>query len=150
MKRNDPIASIKKIRGLLLRIEDGFLVALLLATLAAPVAVVPSISRAVTSVQTDIEGVIREIGEFLEEPLEIGEYTFDLSELYGQLSQRLTTFVGDLVQGLLDFVGTMASFALWLIFILIAAFYLVKDADRFTQQLEKGSLQSGERALANR
>jgi predicted PurR-regulated permease PerM len=124
-------------RGLAATLIFLLLVILLLATLAAPVAVVPSIQRAITSLQTEIEDAIRAIGRFLEQPLEIWDYTFDLSSIYEELSRSLTAFVSNVVQGTLDIVINIASFALWLVFILIAAFYLVKDADRFSNQLDR-------------
>jgi predicted PurR-regulated permease PerM len=113
------------------------LVVLLLGTLAAPVAVVPSITRALTSVQSQVEGVIRAIDEFLQEPLEISGYTFDLSEIYGTLSEGLSDFVGDVVDGTLRVLSNIASFVLWLVFIFIAAYYLVKDAERFSHQIDR-------------
>jgi len=124
-------------RGLAVSLVFLFLVLLLLATLAAPVAVVPGVTNAVRSVQDELVDLIREMGEFLREPVEIWDYTFDLSSIYDELSQSLTTFVGDVVEGTLAVVINIASFALWLIFILIAAFYLVKDADRFSDQLDR-------------
>jgi predicted PurR-regulated permease PerM len=124
-------------RGLAASLVFLVLVVLILGSLAAPVAIVPSISRALTSVQSQVEGVIQAIDQLLQEPLEIGGYVFDLSEVYGTLSEGLTSFVGDVVEGTLGIVSNIASLFLWLIFTLIAAYYLVKDARRFSRQLER-------------
>lgn len=107
-----------------------------LGVLAAPVAVVPSIQRAVRSVQIDFARIIADIGAFFEQPVEIGGYSLDLSDVYQDLSVMLRSFVGSVAQGTLDVAFSIASGAFWLIFILIAAFYLVKDADRIIEQLD--------------
>jgi len=48
----------------------------------------------------------------------------------------LRSFVSSVAQGTLDVVFNLASGAFWLIIILMITFYLVKDADRFIEQLD--------------
>jgi predicted PurR-regulated permease PerM len=108
----------------------------MLGVVAAPVTVVPAIQRAVRRMQIDSTRIITDIGTYLEQPIEVGEYTFDLSDVYQELSATLRSFVSSVAQGTLDVVFNLASGALWLIIILMIAFYLVKDADRFIEQLD--------------
>jgi len=108
----------------------------ILGVVATPVTVVPSIPRAVRSLQIDFIRVIADIGAFFERPVEVGDYSLDLSDLYKELSAMLSRFVGSVAQGTLDVVFSIASGAFWLIIILITAFYLVKDADHMIERLD--------------
>jgi len=103
----------------------------------APMTAVPSITRLVRSTQIDVIRIINDIGAFFERPVEIGGYSVDLSYVYQELSTTLRSFVTSVAQGTIDVVFDIASGAFWLIVILMAAFYLVKDADRFAEQLDR-------------
>lgn len=107
-----------------------------LAGMAIPVAAVPSaVERAIQSLQLDYESLITDIGRFLSRPLEIGTYTIDLSSVYQQLSEALRSFLGSVATGTLNVLFDIASGAFWLVFIVMASFYLVKDADRLVEQI---------------
>jgi predicted PurR-regulated permease PerM len=123
-------------RGLAASLVFFVLILGMLGTLAAPATVVPSIARAVRALQIDVIRIITDIGAFFERPLEIRGYLLDLSQLYQELSGMLRTFVGSVAQGTIDVVLEVASGAFWLIITLIAAYYLVKDADRLVEQLD--------------
>ncbi len=107
-----------------------------LGMMAAPVTAVPSIQRAVRSVQIDVIRIIADIGAFFEQPVEILGYSLDLNSVYEELSGMLTRFVGSVAQGTLDIVFSIASGAFWLFFILMTAFYLAKDANRIVDRLD--------------
>ncbi len=123
-------------RGTATAIVFLVLILMMLATLAAPVAVVPSIQRAVRNFQFDFNRVITDIGAFLDQPLEIAGYTLDLSPVYAEISSVLRSFVTQVAQGTVDVAFGVASGALWMLFILMTAFYLVKDADRLIRQID--------------
>lgn len=137
----DPIADFLTDRA---RLSRGVATALVfivlivagLGVMAAPVTAVPSIQRAVLSAQIDFTRIITDTGAFFERPLEIRGYSLDLSSVYEELSAMLSRFVGSVAQGTLDLAFSIASGAFWLVFILMAAFYLVKDADRIIEQLD--------------
>ncbi len=107
-----------------------------LAVLAAPVTAVPAVQRAVRSIQFDFNRVVDEMGELLGRSLEIGDYKLDLSDFYGQLSTMLSRFATTVAEGTLDVVLGIASGAIQLLFVLIAAFYLVKDTRRLVDWLD--------------
>ena len=137
----DPIADfltdrLRLSRGLATGLIFLILILGMLGVVAAPVTVVPSIRRAVNSVQIDFIRVITDIGDFLDRPVEIWGYSLDLSDVFEEVSAMLRSFVSSVAQGTLDVVLNLASGALWLIIILMITFYLVKDADRFTEQLD--------------
>jgi predicted PurR-regulated permease PerM/GNAT superfamily N-acetyltransferase len=123
-------------RGLATGLVFLVLVAAMLGTLAAPVTAVPNVVRAVRTAQFDFIRFTNDIGAFFEQPLQVGDYSLDLSDAYQELSSMLTSFVASVAEGTLDVVLNIASGALWLLFIMITAFYLVKDADRFTEGLD--------------
>ena len=108
-----------------------------LGVLAAPVTAVPAVQRAVRSVQLDFNRIVAEIGSFLGRPLQIGDYTIDLSAFYGQLSSMLSRFATSVAEGTLDIVLGIASGAVQLVFILIAAFYLLKDTHRLVESVDR-------------
>ncbi len=137
----DPIADfltnrLRLSRGLATGLIFLILILGMLGVVAAPVTVVPSIRRAVNSVQIDFIRVITDIGDFLDRPVEIWGYSLDLSDVFEEISAMLRSFVSSVAQGTLDVVLNLASGAFWLIIILMITFYLVKDADRFIEQLD--------------
>jgi predicted PurR-regulated permease PerM len=110
------------------------LVIVMLGILAAPVTAVPSVQRAIISAQLDLRQIIDEINAFFGREIEIAGYTFDLSFVAEELSAALRRFVESLAQGALDVVVGVASGVFRLIFILIVAFYLVRDAHHIAEQ----------------
>ena len=126
-----------------LRISRGATVALIflvliggmLGIVAGPVTAVPNVVRAVRAAQFDVIRIIADIGIFFDQPVVIGDYSLDLSDVYTELSAMLTSFVGSVAEGTLDVALNVASGAFWLIIIVITTFYLVKDADQFREQL---------------
>ncbi len=124
-------------RGIATTLVFLVLIAALLGILAAPVTVVPSIQQMVHSMQLDLDHIISETGAFFERPLVIRGYSLDLSAIYGELSTGLRSFVGVVAEGTLDIVFSIASGAFWLLFILMTTFYLLRDADRFVEQVDQ-------------
>jgi predicted PurR-regulated permease PerM len=139
----DPIADfltdrLHLSRGLATMLVFLVLIVAVLGVLATPVAGgVLGIQRAVRSVQFDLTRIITDVGDFFEKPVEVGGYSLDLSEVYQELSGMVRSFVGSVAQGTLSIVVSVASGAFWSIFILMASFYLVKDADRLVEQFDK-------------
>lgn len=107
-----------------------------LGVMAAPVTAVPTIQRAIRALQFDLDQLVEDVGGFLSKPLQIRGYELDLSPLYEEVEKTLTTYVGRVAQGTINAVVTVASGAIWLIFILISAFYMVRDVDRIIRVLD--------------
>lgn len=108
---------------------------LMFGILAAPVTAVPSIRRAIISAQLDVKQIIDDITAFFDREIEIAGYEFDLSLVAQELSAALRRLVETIAQGTLDVVLSVASGAFWVVFILVVAFYLVKDAHRIARQV---------------
>jgi len=130
-------ARVRLARGLATGVVFFVLFLVGLGAMAAPVTAFPSIQRAVRAIQFDLNSIISEIGTFLGQPVHIWGYSLDLSNVYQELNAALSRFVASVAQGTLNFALTVASGAFWVIFILIASFYLVKDADRIVEQLDR-------------
>jgi predicted PurR-regulated permease PerM len=139
----DPIVTfltnrLRLSRGLAAGLVILVLIIAMMGVVATPVAAVPSIQAAVESMQEEATSVVNEIDSFLRQPpIEILGYTIDLSELYDELSALLRSFISSVAQGTLNVVLNIASGFLWLIFILMITFYLLKDADRIVTQMDK-------------
>jgi predicted PurR-regulated permease PerM len=107
-----------------------------LALVATPVAIVPSPREIANVIQSVLRDTLTSVDEFFKRPLEIGEYPLDLSGVYEELSASVQSYIGSVVQGTFRIAGSIAEGAFWLIFILIASFYLVKDIDRVIEMID--------------
>jgi len=124
-------------RGLAAGLVFLVLCIVLLGALAAPVSAVPSVTRAILSIQFDLKQIIDDISAFFDRQVEVAGYQFDLSLISSELGSSLRRFVETIAQGTLDLVFSIASGAFWVIFVLIVAFYFVRDASRIAQQIER-------------
>ncbi len=111
------------------------LVLALLGILAAPAAAVPTVQRAILSIQVDLRGLIDDFTAFLAREIEILGLEFDLTFVVQELSTALRGFVEALAQRALDILVGIAQGLFWLVFILIIAFYAVRDSRRITGEL---------------
>lgn len=111
------------------------LVIAMLAVLAAPVAVVPSVRRAIISAQVDLRRMIDDITAFFGREIEILGFEFDLTFVAQELSDALRRVVETMAQGALDVLVGIAQGLFWIVFILIIAFYLVRDAHHIAEEL---------------
>jgi predicted PurR-regulated permease PerM len=138
----DPVADFLTDRlGLPRAVATGliFLVLILaiLGMLASPAALVRPVQQFIETVRDDFEDFATQVDAFLQQPLKIGVYSFDLSDVYAELSGALTSFARSVAKGTVDVAVSIASGAFWLVFILMAAFYLIKDADRLVERFEE-------------
>jgi predicted PurR-regulated permease PerM len=123
-------------RGIAATLVVLALIIAMMGAIATPVAAVPTIEAAIESMQEETTDVINEIGVFLNQaPIEILGFTLDINEFYDELSTLLRSFVSSVAQETIKFVLDLASGVLWLIFVLVMTFYLLKDADRIIEQL---------------
>ena len=112
------------------------LIVILLVAVVAPVSAIPSVQQIVYFVENDLSNIITETGAFLREPIQIWHYTLDLSTISNELIGAARSFVSSVAEGTLDIVREVASGIFWLVIILTVAFYLVKDAAGFVEQLD--------------
>jgi predicted PurR-regulated permease PerM len=137
----DPIVDflterLRLARGLATTLVFLVIIVVGLALVATPVAIVPSPRQVANVIQSVLRDTLTNVDEFFKRPVEIGEYPLDLSGVYEELSATVQSYVGSVVQGTFRIAGTIAEGAFWLIFILIASFYLVKDIDRVVEMID--------------
>jgi predicted PurR-regulated permease PerM len=107
-----------------------------LGLVATPVAIIPSPREIATTVQSVIDNTLTGVDAFFSHPLELGEYSLNLSSVYDELSSMVESYTRSVVQGTFAIAGGIAEGAFWLLFILMASFYLVKDIDRLVEQID--------------
>lgn len=89
---------------------------------------VQSVLVQLQSLQLDLDQISEQISDFLAHPLEIGNFTIDVQQLFDQLRSSISSFVQPLIDRVLTIGADVAQGLIWLIFIFISSFYFMKDA----------------------
>jgi predicted PurR-regulated permease PerM len=104
--------------------------------IAIPLTTIPQLINQGNNLINNIPGYIEDVGEFLNKPLIIGDYTIPLNELpleqiYDVLSQNIIDIVQTIGRQGFDIFGSVASrtvsTVLWIIIVLVLSLYMVKD-----------------------
>lgn len=133
-----PIADFLEHR---LRIRRGIAVGLMLLALLALLVLfsallVQSIIVQLQSFNFDLEQIGAQISERLAEPIVIGSLSIDLQAVFEPLRGSISTVVQTIINRAVDFGANVAEGLIWLIFIFISLFYLMKDAHAIGRWLE--------------
>ncbi len=134
----DPVVDFLEQRGRLSRTWATALVFLVLLALIvlAPVVAVPPVVRAITSLNLDFARIAAQLDRFFAQPIQFLEWQIDLREVYRQFQAGLRDFLTAVASGTVNFVVGFVSTLFWVIFILLAAFYLTRDADRIVAWMD--------------
>ncbi|MGD1995612.1 MAG: AI-2E family transporter [Anaerolineae bacterium] len=113
-------------------------VLLILALSAAPAVAVPPLVKAVSSLRVEFARIVADLDQVMAEPISLFGREWDLQSAYQELSKTLQTFLSlpSLAAGTFKVVVGFVSTLFWLLFILLSAFYLVKDADRIVAWMD--------------
>ena len=135
----NPIADALERR---LRFRRGLAVAaLLLAVLALvivlSVLLVQSVLAQLQSLTLDLDAIGARIGDLLAQPLRVGDVRIDLRQVVDQLRGSLNSLAQPLVNRAVDLGADVAHGLVWLIFIFVSAFYLLKDTPRIIAWLDR-------------
>jgi len=113
---------------------------LIIAVLLTPIFFVPSLIEEVRAINIDFQAVVDSIVRTVEgivssySAIDFFGYTFnvplDTSQFRGELERNLSSLAGRSANILIGFASSFASGLLWLVLILVASFYLLRDADR--------------------
>lgn len=101
-----------------------------------PVLVVPVLFEQWQRLNVDFQSIIRSIETFLGRPLVIGGLRIDVSQLVIQTESSLRALIEPLFSSTLDFAVDVLTSLVWIVFILVVSFYLVKDGARFAEWIE--------------
>jgi predicted PurR-regulated permease PerM len=133
-----PLVSLVQARSRLSRGGSTGIVYLLTLGVVAlvPMLVVPALLEQTERLNVDFESIILSIETFLNRPLVIGGLSIDISQLMMQTESSLRGLLEPLFGQTLGFAVDVLTSLVWIVFILVVSFYLVKDGARFTDWLE--------------
>jgi predicted PurR-regulated permease PerM len=104
--------------------------------IAIPVTTIPQLINQANNLISNTPGYIEDIGDFLNKPLIIGDYTIPVDELpldqlYESISQNLIEIIRTIGTQGFNIFGSVASrtisTVLWIIIVLVLSLYMVKD-----------------------
>jgi predicted PurR-regulated permease PerM len=106
-----------------------YLILIILLSLV-PAIFVPILVQETREINVDIQEVAEGISRFFARPIVLFNYSFDTRSLYEEISGTLQDIISTLVGHSLDILLSVAEGFVWLVFILLISFYLLKDADK--------------------
>lgn len=134
----DPVVDFLERRVRIPRTGATALVFLVLIATAvtAPVIAVPPIVRAINSLNLDFARIAVQLDRFFAQPVQVLQWQIDLRDVYQEFQQGIRQFLTAVATGTVNFVVGFVSTLFWVIFILLSAFYLTRDADRILAWLD--------------
>jgi predicted PurR-regulated permease PerM/phosphoglycolate phosphatase-like HAD superfamily hydrolase len=113
-----------------------FLAALLVLSLI-PVTVVPSAVDEVDRLNLDLQQLVDDVTEFLAQPVTVFAFTFQPLDLIGDVRGSFQSIAQPFATQTVSLLFNVASSLLWVVSIVIIAFYLIRDAGRLRAFLDR-------------
>ncbi len=110
---------------------------LLLAISVIPVTVVPYAVDRITRLNLDLQRLADDLITFLSQPIVILQFSFNLQDLIGDVQVALQDLLRPFATQTVGLLFNVASSLLWVLSILVIAFYLVRDAARLRNFLDR-------------
>ena len=89
---------------------------------------VPTLIEQIEDFIQDVPKIAEDVGDFLEKPLIFGEFTLEVQDIYSQVSSSIQGILTSMATQSINILSNIASAIIWIVFILVASFYMVKDA----------------------
>ncbi len=102
---------------------------LIAAIIITPAMFLPYLITAIENFVDNLPEYIEWAGEFFQQPLIFGEFTIEVQDVYEQISSSVQGILTTMTSQTLNILSNIATALLWTFFILVASFYLVKDAE---------------------
>jgi predicted PurR-regulated permease PerM len=102
-----------------------------------PIILVPELVDQITRLVTNLEGIIQNIEGFLGQTVTIGTYTINVSQIVETTVETLRGIIDPLFGQTLGFAVDLITSLVWLVFIMVISFYLVKDSRRLGDRLQQ-------------
>lgn len=102
-----------------------------------PVTVVPYLVERVTRLNVDVQKLTDDLVGFLSQPFELFDYRFSLGDFVGDVGAAVRNMLQPFATQTVGLVFNLLSSLLWVLSVTIISFYLVKDADRLRQFLDR-------------
>ena len=109
---------------------------LLVGVVVIPVVVLPPLAAQSANLNLDLQRFLSEIESLLGKHYIIAGQVIDFEALLKQVEVSIRTILEPLFQETLSFVIEAISSLVWIVFIVVVSFYLVKDAEALRQWLE--------------
>lgn len=109
---------------------------LLVAFGVLPALVIPGLVQQIRDLQVNLQGVIDYLVQNLTLPIQIFGFTIEVPNYYDQIITTLRGLLSPVASGAVSVVVSVASSLIWLIFILVVSFYLVKDSVRIGRYMK--------------
>ncbi len=134
-----PLADLVERRTPLSRTPATILVYLVLLLLIAiiPVTVVPQVYDRITRLNLDVQQLADDLIRFLSQRVVILGYTFGLPDLVGDVRQAFQDLFRPFATQTVGFLVNVATSLLSILSIFVISFYLVRDADRLRNALDR-------------
>jgi HAD superfamily hydrolase (TIGR01549 family) len=134
----NPLVSTLEVRLRVPRTLVTALIFLALVVLLAliPATVIPRIATQLVQINIDLADIADQIGSFLEQPIEVWGYRFVPPDISGRVQDSIQDLVAPFATQTINLVFGVVSVLLWVAFVLVVAFYLVRDAPRLSAQLD--------------
>ncbi|MBC7241004.1 MAG: AI-2E family transporter [Anaerolineae bacterium] len=94
-----------------------------------PLLVVPPLVKEFGNFRLDLESIIVNVISFLSRPISVLGFVLEPPNIYDQLVATLRGLLSPMAVSAVSILMGIASSLVWLIFILVVSFYLIKDAD---------------------
>ena len=118
----------------LLAVIIVFILLLLILTLT-PALIIPNLISQFTALNVDLQAVLTNIETFISRPVIILGYSIQPVNYTNQIIAAVQSLASPVTSGAVGVVIGLANSVFWLIFVLLVAFYLVKDSAQIARYL---------------
>jgi predicted PurR-regulated permease PerM len=133
----NPVVTFLEMR---LRMSRGWATAVVYIVLIGllsilPIILVPELVDQIARLISNLESIIQNIEGFLGQEVVIGTYTINVSQIIETSIETLRGMIEPLFGQTLGFAVDLITSLVWIVFIMVISFYLVKDSKRLTDGL---------------
>lgn len=107
----------------------GYVILLLILGLI-PATLLPMLAAEFEGINVDVHLILENSQNYLSKPLIFAGVTFDTTDILNQISNATQMFVDAFLSQTVNLLFTALSSVVWLIFIVVVSFYLVKDREQ--------------------
>ena len=110
---------------------------LLLAIIAIPVAVVPNVVGWVARLNLDLQRLTDDVVVFLSQPVTVLAFSFNPQDLVGDVRGTIQDLVQPFATQTVTLLVGVASSVVWVVATAVISFYLIRDAGRLREFLDR-------------
>lgn len=107
--------------------------------ITVPALFIPPLIDQIQNFVEDLPDLADDAGEFIRQPMVIGDFSLDLQDLYAQASSSIQSILTTVGTQSINILTNIASAVIRLFFILVVSFYLVKDSAAITRWIDEAT-----------